>query len=191
FIARLDTSGAFLWAVNAGGDMQNRGISIATDSAGNSYVTGNFQGTANFGPHNLVSVGGEDVFVSKVDPTGDFLWATQGGGGSGDTGYGITLDSIGNIFVTGNFIGTASFGTAVLTSPGGYDAMVLKIDNDGNWLGAARAGGVNDCYGYSVAVDGNDNVYTVGNFLGTADFGGTILTSAASWEVFLAKNLLQ
>ncbi|MBU1240960.1 SBBP repeat-containing protein, partial [Myxococcota bacterium] len=76
-------------------------------------------------------------------------------------------------------------------SPGGYDAMVLKIDNDGNWLGAARAGGVNDCYGYSVAVDGNDNVYTVGNFLGTADFGGTILTSAASWEVFLAKNLLQ
>nr|MDA3864149.1 SBBP repeat-containing protein [Deltaproteobacteria bacterium] len=96
FIAKVDSSGNYLWAVKAGGSSDDRGNGIAVDSNGNSYITGYFGGTAEFGSTTLTSAGGNGVFIAKVDSSGNYLWAVKAGGSSDDRGNGIAVDSNGN-----------------------------------------------------------------------------------------------
>jgi hypothetical protein len=116
------------------------GLSIAVDATGNVYTTGYFEGTADFDPGagttNLISAGNLDYFVSKLDPSGNFLWAKSIGGSSNEVGYSIAVDSSGNVYTTGYFAGTADFdpgaGTSNLTSVGGNDVFVLKLSPSGD-----------------------------------------------------------
>ncbi|MCB5245750.1 MAG: SBBP repeat-containing protein, partial [Candidatus Cloacimonetes bacterium] len=126
FVAKLDSSGNWLWAKQAGGNNWDVGFGIATDSSGNSYVTGFFAESASFGSTTLTSSGGEDIFVAKLDSSGNWLWAKQAGGTGLDIGYGIATDSSGNSYVTGFFAESASFGSTTLTSSGGEDIFVAK-----------------------------------------------------------------
>jgi uncharacterized membrane protein YqhA len=187
FVAKLDSSGNWLWAKQAGGTDYDCGYDIATDSSGNSYVTGCFQGTASFGSTTLTSYGGYDIFVAKLDSSGNWLWAKKAGGTSPDYGYDIAIDSSGNSYVTGYFYSTASFGDITLTSSGDYDIFVAKLDNSGNWLWAHKAGGPNEDYGYSIATDSSGNSYVTGYFKGTASFESTNLTSSGDRDIFVAK----
>ncbi|MDD3577798.1 MAG: SBBP repeat-containing protein, partial [Candidatus Cloacimonetes bacterium] len=177
----------WLWANQAGGISYDYGQSIATDSNGNSYVTGSFEGTAVFGSTTLASSGQSDIFVAKMDSNGNWLWAKKAGGSSYDYGYGIAVDSSGNSYVTGNFSDSAVFGSTTLTSSGDYDIFVAKIDSNGIWLWAQKAGGSNYDYGYGIAVDSSGNSYVTGYFSGSASFGSTTLTSSGYEDIFVAK----
>ena len=199
FVSKLDSSGNFLWAKSFGGTSSDHGYSIAVDSSGNVYTTGNFNGTVDFDPgagtSNLTSAGNADVFVSKLDSSGNFLWAKSFGGTSFDISYSIAVDSSGNVYTTGYFSGAADFdpgaGTTTLTPAVGPDVFVSKLDSSGNFVWAKSFGGTSSDYGYSIAVDSSGNVYTTGPFTGAADFdpgaGTTTLTSAGSFDVFVLK----
>jgi len=188
FIAKLDSSGNWLWVKKAGGTNYDGGYGIAIDSSGNSYVTGYFQGSASFGTITLTSnSNSRDIFVAKLDSSGNWLWAKQAGGTSPDYSYGIAIDSSGNSYVTGYFWGTASFGTTTLTSSGDIDIFIAKLDSSGNWLGAKQAGGTSNDYGYGIAIDSLGNSYVTGYFEGTASFGTTTLTSNGGNDIFVAK----
>ena len=114
-----------VWAKRAGGTGSAFGFGIAVDTAGNSYVTGGFEGTATFGPGEtnettLTSAAGDrDIFVAKYDASGDLLWAKRAGGEGFDRSFGIAVDAAGNSYVTGGFEGTATFG------PGETDETTL------------------------------------------------------------------
>ena len=103
----------FEWAKGIGGTSYDIGYSITTDASGNIYTTGYFNGTVDFDPgggtFNLTSVGGMDIFISKVNSSGDFLWAKGIGGTSDDYGKSITTDESGNVYTTGYFVGTGDF----------------------------------------------------------------------------------
>jgi len=114
-------------------------------------------------------------------------WAKQAGGISGDWGRDISVDANGNSYVTGCFKETATFGAFTLTSSGGYDVFVAKLDADGNWQWAKQAGGSGNNYGYGISVDANGNSYVTGRFEGTATFGADTLTSSGFLDVFVAK----
>jgi len=187
FVAKLDSSGNWLWVKQAGGTSDDYGLGIATDSSGNSYVTGYFYGTASFGSTTLTSSGDIDIFVAKLDSSGNWLWVKQAGGASTDQGNSITIDSSGNSYITGYFNGTASFGSTNLTSSGWDDIFVAKLDSSGNWLWAKKAGGAYYDYGYSIATDSSGNCYLSGSFDWTASFGTTTLTSSGSYDIFVAK----
>ncbi len=175
------------WAKQAGGPNHDYGISIATDANGNSYVTGYFSDISSFGRTTLNSSGLFDVYVAKLDPSGNWLWATNAGGVDNDYGDAIALDDSGNIYVTGYFNGTASFGSITITSSGGLDVFFAKLDPNGNWLWAMKAGGAIDDYGSGIAIDITGNCYITGTFQGTALFGDTTLTSGGSRDVFVGK----
>ena len=87
------------------------------------------------------------VYTILIAQAPDWQWATQAGGISSDSGYGIAIDNSGNSYVTGMFHETASFGSTTLTSSGGGDIYVARLDADGNWEWATRAGGSSDDMG--------------------------------------------
>jgi len=199
FISKLDAAGNLLWAKSMGGADDDWGLSIAVDGSGNVYTTGYFRGTADFDPgagtYNLTSVGESDIFISKFDASGNFLWAKSIGGTYFDHGKSIAVDGSGNVYTTGSFQGTADFdpgaGTYSLTSAGVYDFFILKLDAAGNFLWAKNIGGTSDDHCNSIAVDGSGNVYTTGSFRGTVDFdpgaGTSNLTSAGNSDIFVSK----
>jgi len=131
FIAKLDSSGNWLWAKNAGGTSTDGGSSITVDASGNSYVTGYFgSDVATFGSTTLTSSGGTDIFIVKLDSCGNWLWAKNAGGTSTDGGSGITVDASRNSYVTGHFNSSATtdgatFGNITIYGSG----TVLNPDN--------------------------------------------------------------
>jgi hypothetical protein len=199
FVSKLDSAGSFVWAKQMGGTSEDYSLGLAVDAAGNVYTTGQFQGTADFDPgpgiFNLTSAGEYDIFVSKLDSAGNFLWAKQMGGTTWDAGTGIAVDAAGNVYTTGWFAGTADFdpgpGTFNLTSAGADDIFVSKLDSAGNLVCAKQMGGTGNDQGWGIAVDAAGNVYTTGPFPGTADFdpgpGVFNLTSAGSYDIFVSK----
>ncbi len=199
FISKLDSAGNFVWAKKMGGTGPENVFAIAVDSSGNVTTTGRFQGTADFNPgdgvFNLTSIGGHEIFISKLDSAGNFVWAKKIGGGGFDEGVGIAVDSSENVYTTGSFEETVDFdpgeGTFNLTSAGGRDIFVSKLDSGGNFIWARKIGGVPWELGLSIAVDSSGNVITTGKFPGTVDFDpgeGTFnLTSPGSFDIFVSK----
>lgn len=197
FIARYDNSGKLLWSKYAGGSGADRGTAIAHDSAGNSYVTGYFQGEAVFGEGEaratiLKSAGHTDVFIAKYDANGNLLWARRAGGASADTGFAIATDYPGNCFITGAFQGAVAFGeeasaATMLTSAGAGDVFVARYDSEGNLLWAKSAGGPQLDQGKSLAVDARSNCYVTGQFVQHAIFADKTLNGFDAEDVFVAK----
>ena len=179
----------WLWVKNNIGINTNCiSYGIAVDASGNSYVTGYFADSATFGSTTLTSNGVSDIFVAKLDSSGNWLWAKNAGySGCGTSGNGIAVDASGNIYVTGDFSGSATFGSITLTSNGDSDIFIAKLDSSGNWLGATKTGGTDTVVSYGIAVDASGNNYVTGFFYRTATFGPTTLTSSGSADIFVAK----
>jgi hypothetical protein len=151
-------------------------------------VTGYFRESADFGGTTLTSAGEYDVFVAKYDAAGNVLWAKSAGGESEVTaGSGVATDGLGNVFLTGAFGGSATFGDSTLTSAGDREVFVAKYHAFGNVLWAKSAGGVELDVGLGIATDVSGNVFLTGAIGDSATFGGTTLTSAGDRDVFVAK----
>ena len=189
FVAKVDPSGSYVWATRAGGSAADNGHAISALPDGSSIVTGAFEGTITFGSTTLTSAGGADMFVAKVDSSGSFVWATKAGGSSVAIGRAISALPDGSSIVTGAFMGTATFGSITLTSAGGDDVFVAKVDPSGSFVWATRAGGAFDEVSYAIGSLPDGSSIVTGYFEGTAIFGSTTLTTAsiADTDVFVAK----
>jgi hypothetical protein len=191
FVAKLDSNGNWIWARVVTGTGQNTAWAIATDSVGNSYVTGYFGNTAVFGTTTLSSNGSGDIYIARIDTNGFWFLARGAGGSNNDTGYGVSVDNLGKCCVTGYFRGTAYFGSNPLYSNGDQDIFVCRLDTNGDWLAVQRAGGPDDAYtsdqGFCICNDTDGNCYVSGIFEGTANFGAHSITSLGICDVFIAK----
>jgi hypothetical protein len=191
----LDTSGRAtsstnLWSATGGGVSTDYVYSIDTDLAGNTYVCGYFHQTVTFGSHSLTSVSNsQDIFVGKVDPTGVWLWVRGVGSTSSDRCEDIAVDNGGNATLTGTFYSSVSFGSYGLSSTSGYDLFVARIDTDGNWLWAAKAGSAGSDYGKGVAVDGLGRAYVTGYWTSsTITFGSNSFSCYSCYsDAFIAS----
>jgi beta-propeller repeat-containing protein len=191
FVAKYNADGGLLWARRAGGTSYDEARGVAVDGAGNVYVTGLFQLTANFGPTNLISSGQSDVFISKYDPGGNLQWARRAGGNDFEESHAIVLDSSTNLYIAGYFDANANFGSIALrNNSSSSDIFVAKCDRNGNFLWAHQAGGDGEDIASAIALDPAANVYVTGYFEGSAVFEGTNLVSAGTSglrDVFFAS----
>ncbi|HEX2684408.1 MAG TPA: gliding motility-associated C-terminal domain-containing protein [Ferruginibacter sp.] len=192
------------WARQFAGDNQlkfGRGLDIETDAAGNVYSVGIFGGTVDFDPgpgvYNLTPTS-TDVYISKLDSAGKFLWAKQITGSFGTLTRSFSLDKDNNIYITGTFQATVDFdpgpGVFNLTSNGGFDLFILKLTADGDFLWVRQLGGVtDDLSGNSSTTDSFGNLYFAGSFIGSVDFdpgpASFVLTaaSAIAFDAFVCK----
>ncbi len=155
FVARLDTNGNVLWVKEIDAGIGASGQGIALDAADNVYVTGSFVGQANFLGQIVQSATGNqgNSFVLKLDAAGDFLWVSQFGkpdgiqAGDASSPNALAVDPAGTaIYIAGSFRGTdVDFGTDPLSphrldAQGGSDLFVEKLDGQGNYVWAVRAG---------------------------------------------------
>jgi hypothetical protein len=173
----------------------NLGYSVV-DAPGNVYMAGAFADVVDFDPgpatSNLTSVGDADAFICKLNTSGNLVWAIQLGGTGADTAEYVTVDALGNVYVTGSFSGTVDFdpgpGLAALTAQAGTDAFVAKYDAAGNYVWATSFAESDNSTGKAVGVDGTGNVYVTGNFSGLILFtNGLSYTSLGGNDVFICK----
>ena len=159
---------------------------VAIDSSDNIYITGTSQGANLFGK-NVTSGTTDDIFVAKLNSSGVVQWVYAAGGTGRDRGRKIALDSSGNIYVTGYYWSTVDFGGGNVTSNGNWDAFLLKLNSSGTFQWVKSYGSNYNDLGRDVAIDSNDNIYMLGNYRGTVDFGGGDENGAVSGDIFLVK----
>jgi hypothetical protein len=199
FLSKFDSLGNLQWADTWGGSNYDQGYGVAVDAYNCAYVTGDFTGTVDFDPgsevENHMSNGLDDVFLSKIDPTGSYLGATNWGGSVTDVGYGVAVDLWNNVYVTGTFSDIVDFdpgGGDIHTSNGLNDIFLSKFDSGLLFKWARTWGGSQTECANGVAVDVFGNVYVSGNFQGTdVDFdpGGGVddHTSNGAFDAFLSQ----
>jgi hypothetical protein len=197
FVEKLNASGGLAWADVFQATSTGRfsgswsdGSAIALDSSGDVLTVGSYGGTVDFDPsskttYNLPTSGG--LYVSKLSPTGQFVWAKQVETGASIQATGIALDLSGNVDLTGYFSGTANFnpaGSYNLTSVGSsHDIVVEQLNSAGGFNWAISAGGTGDDLAYGIAVDSYGDIFLTGVFNGTVNFdpnGGQNLTAQSS-----------
>jgi hypothetical protein len=172
------------WARGMGGSFSDVGQSVCVDAQGNVISTGSFNDTADFNPgpalftlsavyNNTASTPYSDIFISKLDAAGNFVWARRFGDTLPDAGVSITADAAGNVYVTGYFIGTVDFdpgpGVANLTSTNTWaNVFILKLDAAGNFVWAKHLPGSYAGGSTGIALGTSGDVYLSGYFNGTA-----------------------
>jgi len=200
YVNKLDQNGYFLYAVSMGGASYDVSIHLTIDNSGNIYVTGYFQGTADFDPgagtNNFVAVN-LDVFVSKFDADLNYIWAKQLAGTSDDKSKSVAVDALGNVYTTGNFGGTLdldpSGSVQNFITAGELDVFISKLNSNGDYVWGKQIGGTSWDDGNFILTDASNNVYTTGYFRSTVDFdpGAGIyeMTSATVGisDVFVSK----
>lgn len=203
FIQKLDNAGNLLWVKTI--EAYSVSKSLAIDNSGNVLITGYFALTADFDPSantfNLTANGGVDIFVLKLNASGDFVWAKAMGGASNDSGNKICVDNLGNVYTTGDFRDAVDFdpssGTFELVSYNGVssgfaDIFIQKLDAAGNFVWIKQIGGNNNDYAYGICADTTGNVYVTGFFIDTADFDPSanvynLVSASNNWDVFALK----
>ena len=203
FVTKLNPQGnALLYSTFLGGTGQSindSGIAIAVDSAGNAYVTGQTN-AADFpttpGALRTTLAGGSDAFVAKLNPPGSaLLYSTFLGGADNESGNGIAVDPSGNAFVAGN-TSSVNFPTTAgafqIQAGGGADAFVTKLNATGSrLLYSTYLGGSTDDMGFAIALDSTGAAYVAGvtssaNFPTKNAFLATLAQSSAA-DAFVAK----
>jgi hypothetical protein len=136
FVAQLNPTGsALVYSTYLGGSAYDTGGGIAVDSSGNAYVTGDTVST-NFptmNPFQPANGGGDDAFVTKLNPSGSSLvYSTYLGGSRLDEGHGIAADNSGNAYVIGltNSTNLPTVNPLQPANAGGIDSFVAKINTN-------------------------------------------------------------
>ncbi|WP_437549561.1 hypothetical protein WME97_03605 [Sorangium sp. So ce367] len=180
------------WARGYGGPGQDNGLSIVIDASGNTYVSGDFEGTVDFGAGPLTSAGGSDIFLLKLDPSGTVIWSRRFGT-EHDESATMTVDGSGNIFLAGLYGDPASpwapgpdFGGNPVRAAEYAGLFVVEFDPAGNHIWSNGFQAISsipfDTFPWKVthaAVDGVGNAYIL--------YGITDLAGDLNDTTYLAK----
>ncbi len=201
FVAKFNSAGNNLWLKSAGSNTNNyseEGFEIVSDSSGNVYVAGNYRCEKGEAIFDSIAIEGEnglysDLFIAKYNSSGLIQWVNTATGYTWDQAAGLDIDSMDNIYVTGNVGQNASFystnGTISYSNP--RDCFfIAKYDSDGamEWINIDENGSeYGQGTGHELRVDKSDNIYVTGEFSGTELFGSIYLTSNGRRDLFVVK----
>ncbi len=193
YLAKYDLSGECIWAAQIGGASNEYGKSLSLDNEGNIYIAGNFYSDTLFFNDNtyIYNSGDQDFFIAKFNTLGELLWARGFGYLKYDNISSILIDNYGNILLTGMFTYFMDFGNNISVSTnGGMDIFVAKLNHDGLCLWAKSAGGYTSLdFANDIACDTNGASYIIGRYNGSATFPDNVgeIYSNGSSDIFISK----
>ena len=165
-------------------------IDVALDGADNRLLVGVFDQAIDFGDGPLMSAGQSDAFVAKLAPNHDVAWTHRIGDGEFQRGWAIAAEPAGSSVVMGHFAGSVDFGGGAISASDGSDMFVAKLDAQGGELFSKRVVMTfvdPELTPDDVAIGPSGEIVLAGGFEITADFGGGLLTSAGSADIYVAK----
>lgn len=202
-LVKYDTAGHRLWAKDFGGPGYDYASGLALDPAGNIVLTGTFANTIDFGggPMTASTSVPPDIFVAKLDQSGNGLWqkdfpsTSMSSYSSASIVLPPAVDAQGNVALAGTFgetnsstPGTIDFGGGELKGKGHNDIFLAKLDAAGHHVWSKSFGFANAVdAAQSVVFDPSGAVILSGAFEESIDFGGGLLAGAGGWDLFLAK----
>jgi hypothetical protein len=197
FVMKLSSAGNPAWVKQLGGPEDVIGYNIAADDNGNVYSTGIFKGTVDLDPGTTTNfktaVGNWDTYISKLNASGNIVWARQISGMDDEICNSMVIDPSNNILLAGYFFGTADLdpgaGIYPVTSKGDYDGFVIKINAQGQLLWDYPIHNLLNVIPEVAAVDTSGNLVVMGRFVDDVDFSKDTLnplqlTSVGGQDIF-------
>ena len=167
FLAKYNETGTVVWAKSIQGSDLKICTDVETDANGNIYLTGYFKDSLFVEDSVLVGVGENDAFLVKFDTNGNLIWVQQFGYQLQTWATSLAINSLGEVYITGQFNGRIIFGTDTLWAESfDFDLFLVKYDANGVRLFHKYIGGVFDNVAPKLALDNADNLYMTGNFVG-------------------------
>lgn len=191
FLAKYDTDGNYIWSRSFGSSERDYGEALSVDEYGNVLVSGAFSGTGIFGKDTIYSEGLMDMFLIKVNPDGDVLWAFGAGAPiNNDVSWANSYDGRGNTIVVGWYRGLMTFGDTTLFGSNTYNIFAGKVSAAGKATWVSKLGNTNsEDIGRGAGTDGQGNVYVGGGYEGTATYGSVTTTAVGLYDIIHAKLL--
>ena len=191
FIAKYDSSGNIKWVKNLNGvGLYESGDRIDVDETGKIYALGKFTNSVVIGSNTYISHGMTDMYLTKLDQNGNFIWVKTFGGSGEDSGYDIKVVGQGNHFLTGSFSDTSYFDTNTLISNGDADIFVLLLDDNGNVQWSKQSGGAGDDIGWGIDADGTNECFVSGSFSNTVTFDTFSKSSIGNTDLFVGRIIV-
>lgn len=188
FLVKLDAAGNVHWARQFGDEEDQAGTGVALDRAGNIVLVGWFSGRIGFGGEkDLITVAKSDLFVAKLDPSGDHVWSKSANATNAAEALGVAVDGAGNVLVAGSFRSSVTLGESPRTTDGDKDILLIRLDENGVPLWSEDYGDDADQEGASIAVDLAGNALVTGSFLGNLEIGDDVHTATGAADAFVAK----
>jgi hypothetical protein len=177
------------WSSVGGSADDDRIYEMTFDSQGNIIVCGMIYQVSQFGSIQVHTEGEGDILMAKLDTAGVWQWAISAGTALYyDQCWGVTVDSNDNVYGTGYFRGSVTFGNTTLTTTG-YDGWVARVNSTGEFDWAIKFGGFDVDIGWAIAADNYDNLYVSGYYQNFTEFDSTQLNAegmSENYRFFLA-----
>lgn len=194
YVQKFDPNGNSLWANDDFGNSHGHGQSVDTDLLGNIYVTGGYNGSIDLDPgiSNLyaTSNGYADLFIQKLSPEGNLIWAKSIGGSINDLSKSIYVTELGELYITGFFSDTVDFNPGAanydLIADDLGDIFILKLLTNGNFEWAHSFEGPEFDTGFTITADVTGAIYLAGHFNNSVNIGSNITTTGI-WAGFITK----
>jgi hypothetical protein len=190
FLAKLFPSGATSWVRTFGGASYETPLGLTLDHLGGPALTGTFSETVDFGGGPIAAKGGSsNGFLAKYTAGNKLQWTTTFGGDAPLNGLCVSADGTGNLFMAGEFQGSLDLGSGPLATSGGThnDIFLAKFTNAGTLTWNRRFGDGDDQQAAGIATTPQGESLIVGDVQGTVDFGLGKLTSAGTYDGFVAR----
>jgi hypothetical protein len=198
FILKLNSAGNFVWAKAFLGSDYINPYQLTTDANNNIFSSGTFYGTYDFDPGigqtNLSASQTDDIYITKLNSNGDFIWAKKLGNNNYENVEGLVTDQAGNTYITATFIDTLDTdpGANIVNLITQNDAiLILKLNSSGNFVWSKKIDGNGYTYPENIDINNQGHIYLTGYFDGVADFdpGNSVynLTSAGDYDIFISK----
>lgn len=185
------------WVTGMGSNPFEQVSAVAVNDSGQVYLTGEFYGNVDFDPgpgvYYLTSAGNTDIFVQKLDSSGEFLWAYRLGGAGNDAPVDLQLDSAGRMFLLGNFQGSADLapGSASLIFDEAEGSMFAQcVSPEGQLQWVRQWGGAIAEQAIAMSVEASGGMAIIGYFRGAADFDpgvNTAVLASSHDDIFLLR----
>lgn len=187
-IAKYSPEGDVLWAQSAGGNSKDVAHAITIDNMDNVIATGTFFDTTYFSNSGrFISAGFSDVFLTKLNGEGEFLWSQHIGGPQGDYSNSVAADSSNNIIYAGFFSQETEIADTMIYGSDNRNILIAKFAENGALKWAKHFPATDEIHVYEVKTDKNDNIYLAGAYQRQISFIDTTLQNNALMDAFVVK----